>query len=130
MGPRVWRLVLAGALICAVLGAGARSGATPDRTDRLESTALVLSQLAIPVDAALAPVRPGHTPTLLTAGRSSWSEFRDRAASDGFAVPATAAIACLAIALAVYVRLDVAPTARLGLARRRGPPTSCSFGRS
>lgn len=122
MASRVWRLLLAGALACAVLGAAARADVPHDRPDRLAPTAVALGSPATPVDAALIPVRQDHAVTVLAAGRSLWAAFRDWAGPDGFAVPVTAVIASLAVALAVCVRLDVAPTARLGLARRRGPP--------
>lgn len=123
MAFRVWRLLLGGALACAVVGTGARSTPVADAGKRVATTAVVLTGVPVPVDLAVVPLRPDGGLTLLAAGRSSWSTIREWAGSGGFTVPAMAVIASLAVALAICVRVDVAPTARRGLARRRGPPS-------
>jgi hypothetical protein len=123
MAFRVWRLLLVGALACAVVGTGARSASGVDARERLGTTAVVIMGLHAPVDSAVVPLRPDGAMTLLAAGRSSWTTIREWPGAGGFTVPAVAVIASLAVALAICVHLDVAPTARRGLARRRGPPS-------
>jgi hypothetical protein len=117
---RARRLLLVGALAYAVVASAGRadtSSAYPESGAAGRSGGVALLTLRAGTDLAVVPVSPGAALTLVALRTSETALERS-----GLAPPPGAALASLAFALALVVRVDLAPTGRLGLARRRGPP--------
>jgi hypothetical protein len=117
---RAGRLLLVGALVYAVVASAGRadaSGPVRDAGAAGGSGRVVLRTLPAGADLAIVPVSAGVVLTVVAPRCAETAAERS-----GLPLAAGAALPPLALALALAARIDLAPTERLGLARRRAPP--------